>query len=1529
MHTIKKGKLFTRALMVLAIALMLVPVTFAADAPPNPEGPGSWMVDIGTLSATPPGETQPGITLDTCWGPIEPDTHGGGWGGIGSEPGKCRTTWGFTEGLDPIPPGPGCPRCAAITYSYSVPVVPTELEMRVLDGGSDDSFTVTVDGNLVFTWVGELGGELWYVHDIDLTGIGPDYLGMSMGTDHTVEICAVGPAGTYWSPYGQLGVDWVTLTAADGVDIGVEASEAGHSLTGWGPIEPATHGGNWGLTGPTGQVDNCRVIWDQSDDDPTAYVTLDNNYPADGVLGLKMRHLDGIADDSFKVEVKDNTDAWVEVGHYYDKKEGIAEPITDETWWVSFFDIDYVDLDAGADIEVKLTATYPHQWSGFNTFGQVGFDWIVLTDPPAPEPTNHPPDILADVLDYVDIGEPTSEAAYSLTNWGPVEPETHPGHWGYPDHNYGGDVPPGDGDGNCRVVSSSGSGDWASFDMDFGPANDEKFLLLKHLDGHAKDSFNVYIDDMGNPPIYQYVGNDDSAEYWFLAQVPVNLTGVHTVYLESTETHWTGWDTLGQVAFTWAAVVRKHITVPESQATVTINGMARDNFDPAPSLGYSTGETYTYPVGNTIVTLTASDESGNVSTGTVVVTVMGDSPPQNPCANPLDHVDIGNPPSEVGYNLQGWGPIEPDSHPSNWGGMTPGNEQCRVIWAPVETPPDPPPEHRCATLELDFGSDPDPKMLLLRHLDGIADDSFDVYIDEFLVGHYTDVSPTEVWRTFSLNVDPSLTGIHTVRLCATGTAWSGWDTYGQVGFDWIEVCPGDCVYEYGYVDIGNPPSEVGHNLQGWGPIEPDANGGNWGGFGPDEPYKGDCRVTWESPAGDRCAEVDIDFGCLAGDKTLVLRHLDGLADDSYDVFIDGIFVGHYDDISPTEVWKNFNLSVDPGLTGVHTVRLCATGDEWAHFDTWGQVGFDWIKVCGQVGMYWKADYPDYAVSGMPDFDQKQFEPGLCGPTAVANCLWWFDSKFESEDTMPPAINDTYPLVQAYGPHDDHDPQNVVPLVSDLAGLMNTGPFGTNVFDMEIGIREYLIQKDLRRHFYEHTQEMPTFEWVEAEVERSQDVILLLGFYEAVGDQFERRGGHYVTVAGVDSINMEIAFSDPFRDNAGLGAPGRVRDGVMTSHSPYGTHGHGIHNDAGNVSHDMYLVMLDSPTPGGVWQVLDYADPDMVLNFLGLNPHPWIDTIPGFYDGPIFTEVEYAVAISPKPYLWLEPDDDTINVGAEADVDVMITVNEMCGVEFDLYFDPELLEVVDADSGTAGTQISVGSLWAGKDYDVIQNEVNDGDGIIQFAAYLRGHDYCPSNFYDDHVAQIKFHGIGGGVSPLNLDKVIVGTTDGGNIEPVFLDDGTLTVLGYGTIEGSVEVQGRPGHWDGAEIEVSGPGGTYNTVTDSDGNWSISGILAGDYDVAVEMARYLDGEKTGVSVGAGGPTDVGQVKVLGGDCNDTPPGVPDDYIDILDAIILGGAFDSVPGDTNWNARADINDSGNVNILDAVLLGENWNQGSPVPW
>ena len=322
----------------------------------------------------------------------------------------------------------------------------------------------------------------------------------------------------------------------------------------------------------------------------------------------------------------------------------------------------------------------------------------------------------------------------------------------------------------------------------------------------------------------------------------------------------------------------------------------------------------------------------------------------------------------------------------------------------------------------------------------------------------------------------------------------------------------------------------------------------------------------------------------------------------------------------------------------------------------------------EQGIYYKDRYIDYAPSGVPDFDQRQDAWGIgsspgaqdwqwthCGPVAAANSLWWFDSKFEPNPQgptgQPPAlpVNDNYPLVTSYltPTTDDHDPLNVEPFVTDLASYLGTdvGIAGTNVFSLATGLRQYIASRGLQDRYYVSLRGGPTIDpeaqpldmnWVYTEVMKSEDVILLLGFYqENPPGHWVRTGGHYVTVVGVTRTlagpSVGVVLSDPIGDWAEAGGPGRVGTGALIPHPIPHTSVYTIHNDAGNVSHDLYWTIQGSGSPGGDWWIPDYAPPlEILMSFQDVNPHPHPGIEPGPFDPGlrVHTEVEYAVAVSP-------------------------------------------------------------------------------------------------------------------------------------------------------------------------------------------------------------------------------------------------------------------------------------------------------------
>ncbi len=351
--------------------------------------------------------------------------------------------------------------------------------------------------------------------------------------------------------------------------------------------------------------------------------------------------------------------------------------------------------------------------------------------------------------------------------------------------------------------------------------------------------------------------------------------------------------------------------------------------------------------------------------------------------------------------------------------------------------------------------------------------------------------------------------------------------------------------------------------------------------------------------------------------------------------------------------------------------------------TWKASG-EWREDEGEPALRgWEA-WPDYAPSGVPDFDQEQGCWGMpwfcppdpaqytfCGPAAVANSLWWFDTQFEPNPLGPLPHNDNYPLVQSYDPAgawDDHHPLNVdnpatiwpgpgmlpapIPLgsgelVEELAAYFHTDQFGpgTVITDLAAGIDLYLQDRSLRPGYVITQVAAPEFWWVAEEVEVSEDVIILLGFWQEQGPNiWVRLGGHYVTLPGVDKQGGLVAFSDPWFDRientwpyAGIGTwpgwpsyLGRVADGRLTPHL-HGAHPGPVHNDAGNISHDVYRV-VPTDSPGGVWGPWEYVDAwPSIENFWGQNGQ---DETPSVFGTPIQAEVEWAVAVSPVADVWV-------------------------------------------------------------------------------------------------------------------------------------------------------------------------------------------------------------------------------------------------------------------------------------------------------
>lgn len=170
-----------------------------------------------------------------------------------------------------------------------------------------------------------------------------------------------------------------------------------------------------------------------------------------------------------------------------------------------------------------------------------------------------------------------------------------------------------------------------------------------------------------------------------------------------------------------------------------------------------------------------------------------------------------------------------------------------------------------------------------------------------------------------------------------------------------------------FVNIGSPDSEAGHNLQGWGLVEPTTSGGNWGqiasetgcGLGSGDTCDKLLRVTYAGTEPDhplpngRIATLTLNpthrWGLIRG---LKIRALDGIANDDFLVFIKNKkgnweqVYSYVSDLSTAEVWKVHTVSLFPKVWFKKSVEIAimATGSNWGQHATYGQLGIDWIEL---------------------------------------------------------------------------------------------------------------------------------------------------------------------------------------------------------------------------------------------------------------------------------------------------------------------------------------------------------------------------------------------------------------------------------------------------------------------------------------------------------------------------------------------------------------------------------------------------------
>ena len=147
-----------------------------------------------------------------------------------------------------------------------------------------------------------------------------------------------------------------------------------------------------------------------------------------------------------------------------------------------------------------------------------------------------------------------------------------------------------------------------------------------------------------------------------------------------------------------------------------------------------------------------------------------------------------------------------------------------------------------------------------------------------------------------------------------------------------------------------------------------------------------------------------------------------------------------------------------------------------------------------------------------------------------------------------------------------------------------------------------------------------------------------------------------------------------------------------------------------------------------------------------------------------TRAEEGVTVCPDP-LSLE-----IEAGSTGAVGILVEdVTDLYGFEFEITFNPTLVEVVDADPARAGVQIQPGDFLS-PDW-LLENTVDNEDGTIRYA--LCQLNPSPPQSGDGVLATITWRGKVMGTSPITFTYAALSAPGGVSI-PASTQDGEVTV-----------------------------------------------------------------------------------------------------------------------------------------------------------
>lgn len=274
---------------------------------------------------------------------------------------------------------------------------------------------------------------------------------------------------------------------------------------------------------------------------------------------------------------------------------------------------------------------------------------------------------------------------------------------------------------------------------------------------------------------------------------------------------------------------------------------------------------------------------------------------------------------------------------------------------------------------------------------------------------------------------------------------------------------------------------------------------------------------------------------------------------------------------------------------------------------------------------------------------------------------------------------------------------------------------------------------------------------------------------------------------------------------------------------------------------------------------------------------------------------------------------SVTVGQEFQIDVVAqgadANSAIYGAQFELYFEADDLEVVD------------GSLQPGsamRPYVIAFSEIDNTGGTAELIYSRQGN--VPGLTGEVVLASLRLRATtatAGAILSLPVEEMVLGTKDADSI-PVSSATGlTLAITEPGsnkaTLSGQVSL---PGKTEQSDAVVSLQGSDFSANTDSTGHFSMAEVDPGAYTIEAAAPGYLKAVCSNKTVSAPA-TELAAVSLISGDLNG------DDLIDITDATTIGVDFG------NNNLRSDLNDDGAINVLDLIMVANNFGLSGPSPW